>query len=83
MNADGFLEIVKRYSDITELSLEILNEFIDKIVVHHREEINYIKQQRVEIYYKMIGFIEVPIMSKNETDMLAEYFGRTRKEQIA
>lgn len=37
MNADGFLRIVRKYTDITELKPDILNEFIDKVVVHHRE----------------------------------------------
>ena len=38
LNADGFLKIVRKYSKIEELTLDILQEFIDKIVVHHREE---------------------------------------------
>lgn len=39
LNANGFLNIVKKYFDIEELTFDILQEFIDKIVVHHREEI--------------------------------------------
>ena len=38
LNADGFLKIVRKYSEVEELTLDILQEFIDKIVVHHREE---------------------------------------------
>jgi hypothetical protein len=35
MNADGFLALVRRYTDgFTELSPEMVQEFIDKIVVH-------------------------------------------------
>ena len=40
LNADGFLKIVRKYSKIEELTLDILQGFIDKIVVHHREEVN-------------------------------------------
>ena len=29
-----FLAIVKKYTDLTELTPEILREFIDKIIVH-------------------------------------------------
>ena len=39
LNDDGFLKIVKKYSELKELQLDILQKFIDKIVVHHREEI--------------------------------------------
>lgn len=36
LNADGFLKIVRKYSSVEELTPDILHEFIDKIVVHHR-----------------------------------------------
>lgn len=49
LNADGFLQIVRKYSSVEELAPDILHEFIDKIVVHHREKV-----QRIEIYYNMI-----------------------------
>ena len=50
LNADGFLQIVRKYSSVEELVPDILHEFIDKIVVHHREKV-----QRIEIYYNMIS----------------------------
>lgn len=36
LNVEAFLERVHKYSDIKELTPEILHEFIDKVVVHHR-----------------------------------------------
>jgi len=83
LNTDGFLETVKKYSEIPELNLEILNEFIDKIVVHHREEIDGIKSQKVEIYYKMIGFVELPEMSQSEKENYIKCFSRRKKDRIA
>lgn len=77
MNADGFLQIVRKYTDITELTTEILHEFIDKIVVHHREQVHGETIQKVEIYYKMIGYVELPQMSKAEQKSLQAAFGRT------
>ncbi len=65
-NADGFLKIVRKYSEVEELTLGILQEFIDKIVVHYREEIMGETIQKVEIYYKIIGHIEIPKMTKPE-----------------
>ena len=55
LNADGFLQIVRKYSNIEELTTEILHEFIDKIIVHHKEKVFGETIQRVEIYYKMMG----------------------------
>ncbi|MFI3324671.1 MAG: DUF4368 domain-containing protein, partial [Clostridia bacterium] len=82
MNAEGFLSLVRKYTDIEKVTPKILQEFIDKIVVHHREEIDGIKTQKVEIYYKMIGYIELPLISKKENEQLIKMFG-LKKDQIA
>ena len=37
-NADRFLEGVDLYLDIQELTLELLLEFVDRMVVHERSE---------------------------------------------
>ena len=39
LNADGFLQIVRKYSSVEELTPDILHEFIDKIIVHHKENV--------------------------------------------
>lgn len=57
LNADRFLAIVDRYTDIRELTPEIVREFIDRIVVHERSEPwkkkNYM--QEVEVYFNFVG----------------------------
>lgn len=76
LNADGFLQLVRRYTAPTELTGELLRAFIDKIVVYHKEQIQGETVQRVDIYYKMIGHVELPHMTKNEKDAYLEAFGR-------
>ncbi|MBQ9898750.1 MAG: DUF4368 domain-containing protein, partial [Ruminococcus sp.] len=44
-----------QYTDIKDLDSEIINELIDKILVHHKEEIDGNTYQQVEIYYKFVG----------------------------
>ena len=83
LNADGFLQIVRKYSNIEELTTEILHEFIDKIIVHHKEKVFGETIQRVEIYYKMIGQVQIPKFSRPEKDSYKKSFERTKKEQIA
>jgi DNA invertase Pin-like site-specific DNA recombinase len=60
--ADKFIGIVKRYTDFTELTPAMLNEFIDKILVHEAEGVRqgYGRVQKVEIYLNFIGKFEVP-----------------------
>ena len=54
----GFLDKAKRYTDITELTPELLRLFIEKIVVHEKE-VKWSKHapQTVEIYYNGIGCV--------------------------
>lgn len=56
-NAETFTNLIEKYLNITELNARILNELIDKIVIHEKEIINGEKFQMVEIYYKFVGFI--------------------------
>lgn len=56
-NAETFTNLIEKYLNITELNARILNELIDKIVVHEKEIINGEKFQMVEIYYKFVGTI--------------------------
>lgn len=83
LNADGFLKIVRKYSEVKELTLDILQEFIDKIIIHHREEIMGETVQQIEIYYKMIGHVEISHIKKSERQNLIENFGRKKEERIA
>jgi DNA invertase Pin-like site-specific DNA recombinase len=52
---EKFTKIIDQYTDIKELDSEIINELIDKILVHHKEEIDGNTYQQVEIYYKFVG----------------------------
>ena len=76
MNADGFLRLVRKYTDVQALSPEILREFIDKIVVHHRKQEFGETVQEVEIFYRFIGYVELPEMSREQKESLVKAFGR-------
>jgi DNA invertase Pin-like site-specific DNA recombinase len=56
---DKFVNLIKKYTVIDQLDAAILNELIDKIVVHHKEvtEDGRVFQQ-VKIYYRFIGKLE-------------------------
>lgn len=83
LDVNGFLDIVKKYSEIEKLSVQILNEFIDKIIVHHRETVGGMTSQKIEIFYKMIGNIQIPKLSNKEHNQFIKYFGRVNKEKIS
>ena len=76
------MDIVKKYSEIEELTIDILNEFIDKIIVYHRETIDGMASQKVEIFYNMIGNIKIPQISRKEENQFIKYFGRAKKKKL-
>ena len=57
MNAQIFSDLIEKYADLKKLNARILNELIDRIVIHEKEIINGEKFQTVEIYYKFVGLI--------------------------
>lgn len=56
-NTYRFLELIRRYTDITELTAPILKELIDYIAIHQSSKIGGKRSQRVDIYYRFIGSI--------------------------
>ena len=55
-----FLKVVKSYTEIEELTPEILNSFIKKIYIGETEKYDGRKMQEVEIIYKFVGAINLP-----------------------
>ena len=55
-----FLKVVKAYTEIQELTPEILNSFIEKIYIGETERYSGRKMQDVEIIYKFVGAINLP-----------------------
>ena len=66
-NTAAFLDKAKRYTDIQELTPELLRLFIQKIVVHEKE-VKWSKHapQTVEIHYADIGCMENRQIAKPE-----------------
>ena len=55
---DRFIQIAKKYTDIQELTPEILHTFIEKIVIHERDKWHSKSaHQQIDIYFTHIGNI--------------------------
>ena len=59
-NVERFLALAKKYTDFSELTTPMINEFIEKIIVHAPEKIDGDRTQEVEIYLKFIGRFDLP-----------------------
>lgn len=54
-------------AEINELTPEIVQEFVQKVVVYQAEKINGRRTQRIDIYFNGVGQILLPTQDKRET----------------
>ena len=66
VNVDLFLAKVRKYTDIRELTPEIIREFVECIEVFKPEQINGHKVQKMRIVWNCIGEFMPPQPKKNE-----------------
>lgn len=66
---EEFLALVHKYTDITELTPVIINEFVDKILVHKAEKIDGERVMEIEIYLNFIGKVELPSQELTEEEL--------------
>lgn len=63
-----FISNIKKYTEVNHLTAEILNELIEKIVIHQQEKIDGKKTQEIDIYYRGVGIISFPV-SMNDIEI--------------
>ena len=61
VRADKFIEVVKKFTDFSELTTPMINEFVEKIIVHEADKSDDGRFQKVDIYLNFIGKFDVPI----------------------
>jgi len=60
IDAEHFLSLVRKYTNIKELDAEIIREFVEKIIMFKSENVNGHRTQRIQIIYNCIGTVELP-----------------------
>ena len=66
---EQFMELARKYTDFSELTTPMINEFIEKIIVHAPEKIDGDRVQEIEIYLKFIGHFELPAPELTEEEI--------------
>jgi len=87
-SAENFIHLIAKYLYVEELNAAILNELIEKIVVHEKEiDWNGNKVQRVDIHYRFVGYLPVPNILEGfgrvDTGSLQELWEATEIEVMA
>ena len=60
VNAASFLRLVRKYTDIQELTPLVLHEMVKKIVVHQAQGTGKNRTQQLDIHYNFIGVLDMP-----------------------
>lgn len=58
--AEKFLRLARKYTEVEELTPEIVNEFIQRIEVHAPDKSSGHRQQRIDITYNFVGALQPP-----------------------
>ena len=84
VNAEKFIALVKRYTDFSELTPAMINEFIEKILVHQAEGKGASRTQEIEIFFNFVGKVEIPHeeveLTEEEIAAIAEQERRRAKK---
>ena len=78
-NVSKLIAVTKKYTRIDELTPEILNAFVDKIVIHEREKKDGKRTQQIDIYYSYVGIVDIPT-DEEMREMEREYMQRTTRQ---
>ena len=71
---------VRKYTDPQELTAQMVNDLVDKIIVHAPDKSSGHRKQKIEIYYNAVGIIDLPTVK--EDDCIALH-GRCKGKKIA
>ena len=61
---DRFIALVEKYEEITELTPSIVNEYVQKIVVHAPDKSSGKRRQRVQIFFNFLGEFNLPALNE-------------------
>ena len=70
---------MKRYTDFSELTAPMINEFIEKIIVHEADRSSGERKQQVDIYLNFIGRFEVPEVMPAPEEIAEEEQAREKR----
>lgn len=79
--ADRFIALAKQYTDFSELTTPMINEFVDKILVHEADRSSGERVQEVEIYLKFIGKFDVPVQEPTAEELAEQERLRKKREK--
>lgn len=60
VNVAQFIALVKKYTEVRELTPTIVNEFVKMVIVHAPTKVNGHRSQFVQVVYNLVGEVTIP-----------------------
>ena len=79
--AEKFIAVVKRHTDFSELTPQMLAEYIEKIVVHDADYSSGERDQTVDVHLNFIGKFDLPETDPTPEEIAAEEKAFRKREQ--
>lgn len=85
LQTDKFIRIIKKYKDPTELTSEMLESLVDKIIIHEKTGERSDRQQEIDIYFNFIGKFDLAYSEEElaEQKQIAEQAAKAKAERKA
>jgi len=81
VRADQLIELVKRHTEFTEFSAALLNEFVEKVIVHEADKSSGQRIQKIDVYLNYIGKFELPEIAEEQAQEETKSTRRPRTER--
>ncbi|MDR2074053.1 MAG: DUF4368 domain-containing protein [Oscillospiraceae bacterium] len=81
LNSNKFLETARKFTQIEELNLQILQAFVDHITVGRYQMVDGFKEHEIEICYKFVGNVNLPHMSRRVKHQMLRVFRREENQK--
>ena len=72
LGQQSFVNAVRRFLQVQTLSRPLLQELIDHIDVFETEGVGKNRTQRIAIYYRFVGYIELPELPKHKENVRSD-----------
>ena len=75
---EQFISAVRKFMQMDTLTAPLLKELIDKIVIYETQGTGKHRTQRIVIYYRFVGYLEIPL-----TESEWEYYRADTRQGVA
>ena len=72
LGQEQFVAAIRRFLEVQVLTRPLLQELIDHIDVFETEGVGKSRTQRVAVYYRFVGYIELPVLPTRRHNVKAD-----------